>query len=139
MPDIANRHEIATTATSAATMLRSNAGDTAALRDGASSDPFAPSLLSGCVSELSSQVLATPAPIFTAAVKNYACVYERYQAYLLPSELTLAHDYDLGLRMPTDVDHLGCLQAEWVDSTVPSDDVSDDDIERCGYLGWIHH
>jgi hypothetical protein len=34
---------------------------------------------------------------------------------------------------------LGCLNEELFASTLSEDDVSDDDIEDCGYMGWLHH
>jgi len=64
-------------------------------------------------------------------------VYEEYQAYLLPA--AQAHDYDLAAKPVPDFSHIGCLNADLLDSTVVEDDVSDDDIEICGYMAWVHH
>ncbi len=108
-------------------------------RHGAAQSVCAPSSANGCISELSSDAIHGSAHDYNAAMKNYGVVYENYQSYLLPSEQLVAHDYDLAAKPVPDFSHIGCLNAELLDSTVQHDDVSDDDIENCGYMAWVHH
>ncbi len=97
----------------------------------------APKSFTGCVSEISS--CATHDQPYAAALRNYAQVYEAYQAYLDPVDGQITHDYD-AVGVAVTVEHqLGCLNEEMVDCTVHADDISDEDIDGCGYLGWIHH
>ena len=93
----------------------------------------------GCISELSSDAIHGCEHDYAAAMKSFAVVYEQYQAYLMPSGQLVAHDYDIAAKPVPAFSHLGCLNAELLESTVPEDDISDDEIEGCGYLGWLHH
>lgn len=89
----------------------------------------------GCVSEISS--CEHPGHSYTDALRNYAEVYEAYQAYLTPE--AVPHNYDLVGVAEAGSPHIGCLNEELMASTLQADTVSDDDIERCGYLGWLQH
>lgn len=100
-------------------------------------EAFAPQSFTGCVSDISSD--AAPACFHAEAFKRYAQVYQAYQAYLMPADALAAHDYELGSRPASPDRRLGCLGEDLVSDTVPRDDISDEDIERCGYLGWLHH
>jgi len=100
-------------------------------------EAIAPQLFTGCVSDISSD--AAPAHFHADAFKRYAQVYAAYQAYLMPTDPLAAHDYELGSRAVALDCRLGCLGEDLVNDTVPRDDISDEDIERCGYLGWLHH
>jgi hypothetical protein len=93
----------------------------------------------GCISEISSDAIHGCDHDYTAAMKNYGDIYGQYQAYLLPDNQLPAHDYDLAAAQVPAFSHLGCLNEELLEATVPSDIVSDDDIESCGYLGWLYH
>lgn len=110
-----------------------------ALPDGALQVLVAPTSFNGCVSEISSDAIHGHEHGYTAAMKHYGVVYEEYQSYLMPIEQSLPHDYDLAAKPIADFSHLGCLNADLLDSTVLADDVSDDDIETCGYMAWVHH
>jgi hypothetical protein len=101
-------------------------------------DRTAPKLITGCASAISSC-----APIdhgYTDALKNYAEVYEKFQAYLSPLNELPEHDYDQVIAMSVpENSHLGCLNDDMVEFVTSVDNISDDDIEGCGYLGWLHH
>lgn len=93
----------------------------------------------GCISDISSDAIHGCARDYTAAMKNYGDTYEQYQAYLLPDNQLQPHNYDLAAAQVPAFNHLGCLNEDLLESTAPSDIVSDDDIESCGYLGWLYH
>lgn len=93
----------------------------------------------GCISEISSDSIHGCEHDYAAAMKTYGVIYEKYQAYLLPNNQLMPHDYDLAAAPVPAFNHLGCLNEDLLESTVHSDDVSDDEIEGCGYLGWLHH
>jgi|KBSSwiStaDraftv2_1062776.scaffolds.fasta_scaffold22614_7 hypothetical protein len=96
-------------------------------------------VVNGCISELSSDAIHGVAHDYASAMKNYAVVYEQYQAYLMPRSELLPHDYELSVKLAVLTNPLGCLNEELFASTLSEDDVSDDDIEDCGYMGWLHH
>lgn len=99
----------------------------------------APISANGCISEISSNAIHGSAHDYNTAMKSYAVVYENYQSYLMPAEQLVHHDYDLAAKPVPDFSHLGCLNADLLDSTVLENDISDDDIENCGYMAWVHH
>ncbi|HET8710464.1 MAG TPA: hypothetical protein VFM32_03755 [Spongiibacteraceae bacterium] len=109
------------------------------LRNGAAQPLIAPTSANGCVSEISSNAVRGHEHDYAAAMKSYGVVYEEYQSYLMPAAQVLPHDYDIAAKPVPDFGHLGCLNAELLDSTVQEDDISDDDIESCGYMAWVHH
>lgn len=104
---------------------------------GARIEGFAPQSFTGCVSEISSR--ASGESFHAEAFKRYAEVYEAYQAYLLPAGSLAVHDYEAGPVADAGMHQLGCLDEHLVDDTLVRDDISDEDIEHCGYLGWLHH
>lgn len=111
----------------------------ALLADEAFADAAAPKPFTGCVSALST--CAPPDPAYTDALKNYGEVYEQFQAYLSPLDALSEHDYDraIALSMPERA-HIGCLDGDMIELITGGDSaVSDDEIEHCGYLGWLHH
>lgn len=93
----------------------------------------------GCISEISSDAIHGSEHDYNAAMKSYAVEYEKYQSYLMPAAQLLTHDYDMAAKPVPDFSHLGCLNADLLDTTVLEDDISDDDIENCGYMAWVHH
>ncbi|MDB6062620.1 MAG: hypothetical protein JWM78_2723 [Verrucomicrobiaceae bacterium] len=105
---------------------------------GAYSSSAAPTS-SGCISDISSDSIHGCEHDYAAAMKNYGVIYEEYQSYLMPTNQLIAHDYNLGAQPVPAFSHLGCLNQDLLESTVLTDDVSDDEIENCGYLGWLHH
>jgi hypothetical protein len=111
--------------------------ESVALPNGSLRGALAPKSFTGCVSELSS--CAVQEHSYTDALRNYAEVYEAYQSYLTPTDTLAQHDYDLVGVAAANEHQLGCLNEEMVDGTVSVDAVSDEEIESCGYLGWIHH
>ena len=114
--------------------------DSIPLGNGAALTLLAPTPLHGCVSEISSDaVQGHRDDAYTAAMKNYGVVYEEYQAYLMPTGQVLPHDYDMAAKPVPDFSHIGCLNADLLDSVLHDDAVSDDDIENCGYMAWVHH
>ena len=134
-----NSKDIADTASNFKFNVAGSAIDSSSLRDGAMQESIAPTSHSGCVSEISSDTIRGRKHDYTAAMKNYGVVYEEYQSYLMPMEQTLPHDYDAAARPVPAFGHLGCLNADLFDSTVQADEVSDDDIESCGYIAWVRH
>ncbi len=98
----------------------------------------APKAFTGCVSEISSCEQLDHG--YADALKQYGAVYEAAQAYLAPGQV-VAHDYGACAQGEQDTQgaqvaaQLELLQQEPV--AVPS--VSDDEVERCGYLGWLRH
>lgn len=85
---------------------------------------------SGCLSEISVPLLLDEE--YFAALKNFADIYSDYQAYLfqaVPHTVECVADVgvdDYGLHDSVDADHATAS-------------VSDDEIEGCGYLGWLRH
>lgn len=93
----------------------------------------------GCISELSSYDIHAYSHDYAVAMKSYATIYESFQAYLEPKNILASHDYDLSTRAVEEHEHLGCLDQEFMECAVNADSISDEDIERCGYLGWLRH
>jgi hypothetical protein len=115
-----------------------------ALANGTSAQGAAPTLGStaacnGCISELSSDEIHGYSHDYAVAMKNYATIYENFQAYLEPQNILASHDYDLSTRPVEEHEHLGCLDQEFMECAINADSISDEDIERCGYLGWLRH
>lgn len=93
----------------------------------------APKALTGCVSELSSCDGASHD--YAAALKNYGAVYQAYQAYLSPDESMLRHGYG---RAALEADELAPgASSEEMQLALPGGEFSDDEVESCGYLGWL--
>lgn len=111
----------------------------AMLPNGARQIALAPTGFNGCVSEISSDAIHGYEHDYAAAMKSYAVVYEQYQSYLLPAGQMPQHDYDQAAKPVPAFSHLGCLNEDLLESTVQSDAVSDEDIEGCGYMAWLHH
>lgn len=108
------------------------------LQDEALTDTTAPKVFSGCLSALSSYEPLDHA--YTDALKNYGEVYEQFQAYLEPLDTLSAHDYDqaIAMSMPEHA-HLGCLNDDMVEFVASSAQISDEEIENCGYMGWLQN
>lgn len=125
----------------AATRMVSEQG---ALLNGTPGSAVAPTLGStapanGCISELSSDAIHGYEHDYAAAMKTYATVYENFQAYLEPANILATHDYDLSTRPVEEHEHLGCLDQEFMECATNAESISDEDIEGCGYLGWLRH
>lgn len=143
-----NREDVATTASGLDLRLMSIASDTNSLRAGALPAAIAPisasdfiAATNGCISEISSDAIRGYEHDYAAAMKNYADVYEKYQAYLMPAEQLLPHDYDLAATTNLDIQNRGCFNSELFtrDTMLQHDNISDDDIENCGYMAWVRH
>lgn len=103
----------------------------------------APTPFTGCLSELCcAERLDRDAAAgdYAAALKYYGAVCEAAQSYLAPGDV-VAHDYALCMRCERDA-HGAQLAAEtelgvaeWPDA--PS--FSDEEVESCGYLGWLRN
>jgi|GEM_PF-2976846 len=91
-----------------------------------------PTAWTGCLSDLSS--CHTQDPVYLEALKSYAEVYAAYQDYLTPENPLAAHDYVVRDSATEEHTQLGRLIEAQHDR-----DVSDDDIDGCGYLGWLRH
>jgi hypothetical protein len=118
-------------------VIAAQAGLQVALPKGSRGGARAPKSFTGCVSEISS--CAAHGHAYADALRDYAAVYEAYQSYLTPKDILSQHDYDSAIRSVDDGRHLGCLNDELLDFALPTDAVSDEEIESCGYLGWLHH
>lgn len=86
----------------------------------------------GCWSELSS--CAVQDQVYLEALKSYAQVYAAYQDYLTPEDPVGRHDYSLGVSATEEHVQLGLLSKSVRPATV-----TDDEIDGCGYLGWLRH
>ena len=95
------------------------------------SERAAPKAITGCVSALSTCTQSSPD--YRAALKHYGEVYSDYQAYLTPADPLAGHAY--GSVPACSEDSVNWLLAG---PGAPSE-VSDDEVERCGYFGWLHH
>jgi hypothetical protein len=109
------------------------------LSNGTSTRDFAPTVSSGCISDVSSDAIHGYEHDYAVAMKSYATVYENFQAYLEPANILAAHDYDLSTKPVPEHDHLGCLDQEFMECASNADSISDEDIESCGYLGCLRH
>jgi hypothetical protein len=107
------------------------------LDEGAADDFAAPKSFTGCVSALSSCAALDHA--YTDALKNYGEIYEQFQAYLSPLDTLTERDYDrvIAMSVPENA-HFGCLNDDMVELILAAADITDDEIESCGYLGWLH-
>jgi hypothetical protein len=95
---------------------------------------MAPLMFTGCLSDLSSCELHEHA--YFEALRDYAEVYAATQAYLGPDDPVSGHDYALDVAETEEHSRLGLLGDEGMPKP---DEFSDDEIDRCGYLGWLHH
>ncbi len=91
----------------------------------------APKALTGCVSAISTCGQASSD--YRAGLKAYAEVYEAYQAYLTPADPLAGHCY--GSVPASDAESADWLMAPLEDGP----QVTDDEVEGCGYLGWLQH
>jgi len=96
------------------------------------SEVVSPLLPAGCWSELSS--CAVQDQVYLEALKSYARVYAAYQDYLTPEDPVGRHDYALGVSATEEHVQLGLLSKAEHPATV-----TDDEIDGCGYLGWLRH
>jgi len=129
-----------TTATIAAQLVAARmVPEQVTLLNGTPARDFAPTLSSGCISDVSSDAIHGYEHDYAAAMKSYATVYENFQAYLEPSDILAAHDYDLSAKLVPAHEHLGCLGQEFMNRAGNIESISDEDIESCGYLGWLRH
>lgn len=92
----------------------------------------APRALTGCLSELSS--CQAQDHVYLEALKSYAEVYAAYQDYLMPDDPVARHDYSLKVSETEEHSQLGLLIEDF-----RTESVSDDEIDDCGYLGWLRH
>lgn len=96
----------------------------------------APKAFTGCVSEISSCQRLDHS--YADALKQYGAVYEAAQAYLTPGEVVV-HDYAGCAQGEQDAQGAQvAAQLELLQQDA-SPSVSDDEVERCGYLGWLRH
>lgn len=84
---------------------------------------------SGCLSELSIPIMLDDE--YFAALKIFSETYADYQAYLLQAE---PHPIECGTGVGID-DY--ALHDPLANPTMAN--ISDDEIESCGYLGWLRH
>lgn len=99
-----------------------------------------PIVLTGCISKLS--VVEQCGHAYFDALKDYAAHYAAAQAYLAADATQIAHDHtliendiliDSSLSEP---DH-GLLGDDGEPAI--SAQISDEDIDSCGYMGWLRH
>lgn len=90
--------------------------------------------LTGCVSKLSTLELHQHA--YFDALRDYAKLYEATQAYLAGDGSSIAHDYAATSSASREFDH-GLLGDDG--EAVAFVPISDDEIDNCGYLGWLRH
>ena len=92
------------------------------------------STLTGCISGVSA--VKQPKHAYFDALKDYAVHYADAQAYLAIDHSLIAGDYDSVDKSPTEPDH-GLLGDDG--EPVRFSQVSDEDIVKCGYMGWLRH
>ena len=90
--------------------------------------------LTGCVSNES--MVEQLQHAYFDALKDYAVHYAQAQSYLVEEGAPVVHDYTLTERMLAEPDH-SMLEDEMETEQAPL--VSDEDIDACGYLGWLRH
>lgn len=93
-----------------------------------------PAILTGCISKLS--VVERREHAYFDALKDYSIHYAKAQAYLADDEWQIAHDYTLIDNSLSEPDH-GLLGDDGEPMMLAH--VSDDDIDSCGYMGWLRH
>lgn len=90
--------------------------------------------LTGCVSKLS--IVEPREHAYFDALKDYAFRYAAAQAYLADTQSQIAHDYTSIGDAPSEPDH-GLLDDDGEPAMFAQ--ISDDDIDNCGYMGWLRH
>ena len=93
-----------------------------------------PKVLTGCISSVS--FIEEHDHSFLDALKEYAVHYAETQSYLADDEWQIVHDYTLIGESLNEPDNL--LLGDDGEPAMPSQ-ISDDDIDRCGYMGWLRH
>jgi hypothetical protein len=95
-----------------------------------------PSLLTGCLSNLAGCSCEEHEHAYFEALRDYAEVYAATQAYLGPDDPLSGHDYAAVVAETEEHSRLGLLG----DESVPKpEEFSDEDVDRYGYFGWLHH
>lgn len=89
--------------------------------------------LTGCVSKLSA--LEQHKHAYFDALKDYAEVYAATQAYLADDALLAMHDYALAINAD-EPDH-GLIGDDGEPAAYVQ--ISDEEIDSYGYLGWLRH
>jgi hypothetical protein len=98
----------------------------------------APKILTGCVSDISS--CAQPDHNYLDALKSYAEVYAAMQDYLAPVDPVTEHNYALNVPETEEHNLLGMIEMVVGDEDQPHQvDFTDEEIDSCGYLGWLRH
>lgn len=93
-----------------------------------------PVVLTGCISKLS--VIEPREHAYFDALKDYAAHYAQAQAYLVDTATPIAHDYTLIDSALSEPDH-GLLNDDGEPAMAAQ--ISDEDIDSCGYMGWLRH
>lgn len=92
------------------------------------------SALTGCISGVS--VVKPHRHAYFNALKDYAVHYAEAQAYLAVDHSLVACDYGAIDKSPIEPDH-GLLGDDGEPMRCPP--ISDEDIDKCGYMGWLRH
>lgn len=92
------------------------------------------SALTGCISGVS--VIKPPRHAYFDALKDYAVHYADAQAYLAVDHSLVTHDNSSIDNSPIEFDH-GLLGDDG--EPVRFSQISDEDIDKCGYMGWLRH
>jgi hypothetical protein len=96
-----------------------------------------PLQFTGCISELS--CASEDYHGYGAALKNYVEAYRISHSYVESGTVMVEHDYTLNVTETEEHGSLGLLGDE-IERTVRSHvHFSDEEIEQCGYLGWLQH
>lgn len=81
-------------------------------------------------------VVKPPRHAYFHALKDYAVHYAEAQSYLSIDHSQIACDYGSIDKSPNEPDH-GLLGDDG--EPVRFTQVSDEDIDKCGYMGWLRH
>lgn len=91
-----------------------------------------PRPLTGCVSALS--VCRSRTAAYQGALKEYGALCTAAE---WPADAPAPHDYEALARPAPPGQGCGCLTAELAEADALTAAIDDDDIEFCGYLGWL--
>jgi hypothetical protein len=90
--------------------------------------------LTGCISPLSAVV--PQAQSYLDALDDYFIRHQQAQDYCADAPRRAVRDYAVDDELPREPDH-GLLADDG--EPVRLAQISDDDIDACGYLGWLRH
>jgi hypothetical protein len=92
-----------------------------------------PRPLTGCVSAIS--MCRCQSSGYRDALENFGAICSSSSDWL---GAAIPHDYDASTATASAGGVCGCLTAELIGTSAPPQALTEEDIEACGYLGWLH-